>query len=290
MIVNPHGGTKRGLAILDQVKPVLEGAGWKLEVRMSEYAGHAQVIARDFDAACCQRLCVIGGDGTIHEVINGLMQRSRPVSVPLGFIPAGSGNTLHQQLKCVDPLDAARRIIAGKTVSLDAVIVTMGTEVVYCVDIIGWGGVADINRTAEGLRRFGPSRYAIAALWQIVRAHRRWARLVLDDITIEDEFLFVIACNTKFTGKGMKLAPRAEIGDGKIDVVVVRRASRLGLMSLFAKMYDGSHLKLRCVEYHQVRSFRIESNDLNPLDLDGEVKGHSPFCAEMVPAAFQVFA
>jgi diacylglycerol kinase (ATP) len=173
---------------------------------------------------------------------------------------------------------------------LDAVKVTMGTEVVYCVDLIGWGGVADINRTAEGLRRLGPSRYAAAALWHILRARRRWARLVLDDKIIEDEFLFVVACNTKFTGDGMQLAPRAEIGDGKLDVVLVRRASRLSLMRVFAKMYDGSHLQINSLEYYQVQSLGINSNDPEPLDLDGEIKGQAPFHAEVIPGAFQVLA
>ena len=77
--------------------------------------------------------------------------------------------------------------------------------------------------------------------------------------TIEDEFLFVIACNPKFTAKGMKMAPRAEIGDGKIDVVMVRHASRLQMMKLFFKVFDGSHVSMDCVEYQQVRSFAIES-------------------------------
>ena len=206
-IVNPHGGKKRGLATLEQVRPVFAQAGWRLDVRVTEARGHAQEICKTMALENYRSLSVIGGDGTIHEVVNGLMQRNTPVSIPLGFIPAGSGNTLHQHLQCADPLDAARRIVAGRTCPLDAVKLTMGKEVIYCVNLIGWGGVADINRTAEGLRRLGPARYAIAALWHILPAHRRRARIVLDDKIIEDEFLFVIACNTKFTGDGMKLAP-----------------------------------------------------------------------------------
>jgi YegS/Rv2252/BmrU family lipid kinase len=289
VVVNPRGGTKRGPAILAQVRPVFERAGWELAVRVSEYPGHPQELAATLVLDGCDSLCVIGGDGTIHEVVNGLMQRGQPARVPLGFIPAGSGNTLHQHLGCVDPADAARRIVAGGTCPLDAVRVTMGDQVVYCVDIIGWGGVADINRTAEGLRILGPSRYAVAALWHILHARRYRAKVILDGLAIDDEFLFVIACNTKFTGKGMKMAPRAEIGDGKLDVVLVRRATRLQLLKLFSKIYDGSHLSMDCVEYRQVRSIAIQSDARESLDLDGEMKGRTPFHAEVVPAAFRVF-
>ena len=288
-VVNPRGGTQRGLVILEQVRPVFEGAGWELTVRVTEYSGHAQAIARTLALDGYDSLCVIGGDGTIHEVVNGLMEGGQSALIPLGFIPAGSGNTLHQHLQCVDPVEAARRIVAGRTCPLDAMRVTMGKQVVYCVDIIGWGGVADINCAAERLRRLGPYRYAAAALWHILRARRYRAKVILDDRTIGDEFLFVIACNPKFTGKGMKMAPRAEIGDGKIDIVMVRQASRLQMTRLFCKVFDGSHVSMDCVEYHQVRSFAIESADRELLDLDGEMKGQTPFHAEVLPAALRVF-
>ena len=288
-VVNPRGGRRRGLAILESVRSVFEEAEWELAVSVTEYSGHAQEFARTLPLDGYDGLCVVGGDGTIHEIVNGLLQRGHSPAIPLGFIPAGSANTLHQQVQCTNPLEAARRIVAGRTGPLDVVKVTMGAQVVYCVDIIGWGGVADINCTAERWRILGPSRYPAAALWQILRARRRQAKVVLDDRTIEDEFLFVIACNTKFAGKGLKMAPRAEIGDGKLDVVLVRRASRLQMTRLFAKVFDGSHVTLDCVEYQQVRSLAIESTGGEALDLDGEIKGRAPFQAELLPGAMRVF-
>ena len=96
--------------------------------------------------------------------------------------------------------------------------------------------------------------------------------------------------NPKFTGSGMKLAPRAELGDGKIDVVVVRQATRWQMLKLFTKVFDGSHLALEFVDYHQVRSFAIQADRSGPLDLDGEMKGHAPVSAEMLPAALSILA
>ena len=290
VIVNPRGGKQRGILVLERVKPVFAAAGIELDVRVTQHPGHAGEIARTLDLECYDGICVIGGDGTVHEVADGLMQRGEPISIPLGIIPAGTGNTLAQHLRCDDPPEAARRIVTGRTQPLDVVRVTLHDQVVFCVDIVGWGAVADINCTAERLRMLGPPRYAAAALWHILRARRRRARLVLDGQAVDDEFLFVIACNPKFTGSGMKLAPHAEIGDGKIDVVVVRRATRWQMWKLFTKVFDGSHLSLGYVEYHQVRSFAIESTGREPLDLDGEMKGHTPVFAEVLPSALRVFA
>ncbi len=290
VVVNPRGGMRRGLAVLEEVKPVFAAAEAELDVHVTTCPGHAEELAKTIDLESSDGLCIVGGDGTIHEAVGGLMQRDSPVSTPLGIIPAGTGNTVLEHLQCSAPLEAARRIVAGKVLPLDVIRVTMGSDVAYCVSIVGWGAAVDINRTAERLRALGPPRYAVAAISHILRAKRRRARLVLDGRGVEDDLLFAVACNTRFTGKGMELAPNAEIGDGKVDVVVVRRASRLQMLKLFKRVFDGSHLSLNCVEYHQVRSFSIESDSVDLLNLDGELKGSTPAFAEIVPAALRVFA
>lgn len=290
VVVNPRGGTRRGLAVLEQVQPTFAAAGIGLDVRATQRPGHAREMARTLNLTGVDGLCAIGGDGTIHEVADGLMQRGEPISVPLGIIPAGTGNTLAQHLQCEDPLEAARRIVVGVTQPLDVVRITLSDGVVFCVDVVGWGVVSDINATAERIRFLGPPRYGAAALWQMLRAKRRRATLILDGRTIDDEFLFVMACNPKFTGAGMKLAPHADVGDGKLDVVVVRRATRWQMLKLFTKVFDGSHVALEYVEYHQVRSFAIASQSHDSLDLDGEMKGHTPMSAEVLPSALRIFA
>jgi sphingosine kinase len=290
VVVNPHGGTRRGLAVLEAVKPVFAASGAELDVRVTAAAGHAEEIAKTVHLAGCDGLCLIGGDGTIHEVVNGLLRRPDPVSTPLGVIPGGTGNSLAEHLKCSDALDAAQRIVAGHTRPLDVVRTTTENGVTYCVNIVGWGAAVDINRTAERLRMFGPPRYAAAALTHIVRARRRRAKVVLDGDVIEDDFLLVVACNTKFTGKGMLLAPNAETDDGKVDVVFVRRASRLEMLKLFHKVFDGSHLSLDCVEYRRVQSFGIESEGRDLLNIDGELKDATPVTGKMMAGALQVFS
>ena len=289
VIVNPRGGRHRGIAIWEQVRPIFDEAGWDLAVSVTEYSGHARALARTLSLDGHDGLCVIAGDGTVHEVVNGLMEREQPSLLPLGLIPAGSANTLHQHLRCADPLVAARRILAGRTGPLDVVRITVGTQVLYSVDLIGWGSVADVNCTAERWRFLGPSRYTAAALWQIIRARCYQARVLLDDRVVEDEFLFVIACNAKYAGKGLKMAPRAELGDGKLDVVLCRRTSRLQMLRLFAKLRTGSHPTLDCVEYRQVKLLAIEDTASECLDIDGEVKGQAPFRAEVLAGAMTVF-
>ncbi len=289
VVVNPLGGKRNGIRMLDQVRPIFYDAGCVLDVRMTERVGHATEIARTLDLTAVDGVCIVGGDGTIHEVADGLMQRGESELVPIGIIPAGTGNALAQHLQCGCHLEAARRIVGGQTRPLDVIRVSFQDRIVHCINIVGWGAVSDINSTAEKMRFLGTTRYTVAALWHILGPKVRPATLVLDDKTITDDFLFVMACNTKFTGAGMKLAPHAEIGDGKIDVAVIRRTSRWQMLSLFRKVFDGSHMDLPCMEFHQVSSFSILSDVQDRMNLDGEMKGNCPMSATVVPSALSIF-
>lgn len=289
VVVNPRGGTGRGAAVLDLARRLLEAAGARLDVRLTERPGHARQIACEADLSLYDAICVIGGDGTIHETADGLLARGDGARPPLGLIPAGSGNSMHQHFACLDAAEAVRRILAGQTRPLDVMRVETSEGVVHCVNIVAWGVAAEINATAERLRRLGPVRYALAAAWHIVKARPICARFELDGRRLEGEFLLAIACNTAFTGKGMKMAPQADASDGLIDLVVVRRASRMDLARLFRKVFDGSHLAMDCVECHRTGSLAIESPWRGPLDLDGEMKGRPPLKLRVLPGALRVF-
>lgn len=287
-IVNPRGGMRRGMIVFEQIRTQFAAAGAELEVRTTGHSGHALEIARSVSLDGYAAMCVIGGDGTVHEVINGLMQRDHPVSLPLGLIPAGTGNTLHEHVGCSDAKSAAKCILRGATRGLDIAQVSFATESVFCANIVGWGAVTDINQLAERMRWLGRARYTIAALQQIVKPIPRHVQLTLDDLTLEEEILFAIACNTRTTGAKMMLAPEAQLDDGRFDVVLVRPRGRRDLIKLFRHVSDGSFLKLPGVECHSVSRFGISTETPEPLNLDGEIKGTTPFTARVLPRALRV--
>ncbi len=287
-IVNPRGGVRRGLDVLEKVEHIFAAAGAELEIRQTEYAGHATELARAVDAGEYEAVCVVGGDGTVHEVVNGLIRDDCGPTIPLGMIPAGTGNTLHHHLGCGDPLEAAQAILAGQSRPLDVAKVTLSDRTVYCINIVGWGAIADINLTAEKLRLLGRYRYNVAAVWKILRPIARPVNLRLDDEQLDGKYLFVIACNTKSTGSKMLMAPRAEIDDGLLDVVAFQSPSRLRMLKFFFKLRYGAHLNLPGVEYRQVSSIELNSTGHEPLNLDGEIIGTAPFQLQVLPGALQV--
>jgi YegS/Rv2252/BmrU family lipid kinase len=290
LIVNPRSGSRRGTRILDQVLPVLSQHGRRVEVRQTERSGHAAEMVRTNSLEDVAGICLIGGDGTLHEVLNGLMARDDSLRPPLGIIPSGTGNTVAEHLGHSVLLDAAHHIAAGHTRPLDVLRVSMGTGTAYCCNIVGWGGVTDINRTAEKLRWLGGSRYTAAALVHVAFPRPRRLRLTIDGRSHDGEYLFAVACNTRSTGKGMLLAPRADVADGLVDLVLVRNTSRLQLLKVLQKVFDGSHVTEPCVAYHQAREFELAPEAADGLNLDGELYGAAPCHVTVMPQAISVFA
>jgi len=279
---------KKGHAVLQKVRPVFEDAGAELQIIETEYTGHARELAQTLDLTDLTALCAIGGDGTLHEVVNGLLTRTDSQTVPIGLIPGGSGNSFMHTVDCLDPFEAARGIVEGRKRPVDVAEVTLDSRAVYACNIVGWGLATDILRRSEWYRWLGESRYTIASLVEVLKGKHRIARLEVEGEVIEGDFSFVLACNTKYTGKGMLMAPDAQLSDGLIDLVVVRSASRFEMLRLLPKIFDGSYLTSPKVTCRQVKEFTLTPEIKETVNVDGELMDQTPIHVTMLPGAVMV--
>ena len=288
LLVNPAGGTKKGMEILEMVKPIFEKSEVHLDILQTEYAGHANELANTLDLSGYNGLCAIGGDGTLFEMVNGMLKRKDNKNFPLGLITGGTGNAFMHDLNCLDPIKASERIIKGNLRSVDIARVETPNNFYFSFNIIGWGLVADAGYLAEYFRLLGGLRYDVASILEVLKGKRRISRLVLDGEVVDDDFVFVIACNTIHTGKAMRIAPNAKFDDGKIDLIIVRNASKTELLKLFPKLFTGEHVKSKLVECRQVQKFSIISDENSSLIIDGELIGSTPVHVTMEPKKINV--
>ncbi len=286
--VNPHGGTKKGPRILEQVMPVFESANADVTILETEYAGHARDLARDMDMTGYDGFCCIGGDGTMHEVINGVMTRKDGQKIPIGLITGGTGNSFMHDLDCLDPVNAAKRIVTGRRRPIDIFRCDADGIIYYGFNIVGWGIPTDANNLAEKLRWLGPQRYNVASILEVIRHRKRFARIEIDGNTIGADFGFVMGCNTIHTGKGMQMAPLARLDDGLIDLIIARKVGRVKLLRLFPKVFSGKHIGDPAVDYRQVSEFSIKPEDRNTLNIDGEMLGSTPIHVKVLQKELDV--
>lgn len=289
MIMNPHSGLQQGQQILDDVLPVFANAGSMLDIRKTTHAGHGDEMAEFMNLEDVSGICAIGGDGTFHEVLNGMMRRKDGKRLPLGLIPGGIGNSLMHDLQTTNPLKAAERIAGFAPQPMDLMKVECPDMTCYAFNIAAFGIMVSANIKAEKLRVFGHRRYDIAALWEIIFHRHHKAILTIDNGKAEeDDYAFITGMNTVHVGLGMKIAPRAEINDGKLDLLVVRRARRHQLIDMLRKVYSGEHVSAPQLEYRQVTSFSITTSKPAPLNIDGEIKGTTPVTVTLEHQAVQL--
>ena len=288
LTVNPYGGGKKGPKILKDVLPLFEQKNIELNIIETEYAGHNRDLANQLNMDGYDGFCCIGGDGTLNEVINGLLTRKDRLKFPIGLITGGTGNSFMHDLDCLDPIEAANKIISDKRRFIDVFSCNTDGESFYGFNILGWGIPTDANILADKLRWMGPQRYNFASIIEVLRHKKRFARVIIDNNSIGADFAFIIGCNTIHTGKGMRMAPLARLNDGLIDLIIVRKVSRFKLLKLFPKVFSGKHIGDPGVDYRQVKQFKIMSEDKSQLNLDGEVLGSTPVEVKILPKEVEI--
>ena len=287
-LVNPQAGKQRSEAIVRMIKDALVQKSIDFHFFNSDKEGSISEFIQTENLTDFDGLCVLGGDGTINEAINGLMSSSESKSIPLGIIPIGSGNAFAETLGELDPIKALSNILSGSTSLIDVFKIDDREKTFFAINIIGWGMAAEVNILAEKLRWMGGSRYSVASLITVMRMKQKHLKANLGNNNIEGKALFFLALNNVHTGKGMQMAPNAILDDGLIDIIFVRQASKLRVLRIFTQLFSGTHIEDPHVEYSQITSFDIETlND--PLNIDGENKGTSPIKVELINKGVRIF-
>lgn len=235
-------------------------------------------------------IVAVGGDGTAQLAVNLCV----PNQLPMGLIPAGSGNDQARELgvprnsitdavnHLVQHLDSPRRA--------DVMRVKTNTREFWSLGSISAGFDALCAQRANGLRwPKGSNSYVAAMLLELPKFEPIEYHL---DVDGEKRTLKAMLCgvaNVKNFGGGMKISPESEITDGELEVFILHEVSRRRLLRIFPTVYEGKHLAFPEIEIFKARSVSI-ANDSFPMTCDGELIGPAPFSAELHPGALRVFA
>lgn len=170
-VVNPFSGTKKALSMLASVRHLFDIAGMHITVIETDRAGHAREIGRDINLATVDRLVCVSGDGLFNELINGLLEREdweNAIKLPLGIIPAGSGNGIAASLGTPNAVSAALAIIKGHMRPVDILRTTQNGKSLYGFLSLTWAMISDVDIESDKLRWMGPARFSVGALKRII--------------------------------------------------------------------------------------------------------------------------
>ncbi|MGE0153846.1 MAG: diacylglycerol kinase family protein [Reyranellaceae bacterium] len=274
------------------------------ETRLTARPGHATALARQAVQDGFDTFIAIGGDGTVNEVVNGLVENgalARP-GLALCPVPAGTANELCLALGLLADADAPyRTIVAGRTRRIDLIETRCaglagGEALRYGYAIACFGAAAEIShRTSASrlLKRLGGRFSYYYQTLLVTLTYPYWqASLRVDDQPVRSLRLYTgLACNTRNGGGGMMLAPGASFDDGVLDLVLFGEIARRDiLLQKPSWLYQGRHVEHPRVEVVRGRRFQIEGPAMALVDLDGETIGRLPMTARVIPGALAVKA
>ena len=266
-------------------------------VVFTESSGHARHLAADGAKQGTKLIIACGGDGTISEVANGIIESGQEAE--LGILPGGTGSDLRRSLGVPKNIPAAARALRdGRTRKIDA------GETRFFVNVASFGMSTEVlDRTSSGEARkwipaFAPRKlssklsYAAATVQTTLTASPTEVKVQLDE---EAERRMRIAefcvANARYYGGGMKIAPNAKLEDGLFDIVTIGDASSFRILANAPRLYLGAHLSMHEVTHklaRQVVARPVKKEDQVRVELDGEVVGRLPATFEVMPHALRV--
>ena len=296
IIFNPNAGSGRSRQYLLLIEAYCKAMAIEYQIKHSKHSGHAQSIVKHSDLSQFVGVIAAGGDGTLFEVVNGLMHHKAENRPPLGVIPVGTGNAFARELGLL-PTDwkAGIDIIIKQNIkTIDLGHAKMADDGFYFINIIGMGFVVDAGKTTQKIKNIGKSSYTLATLWQTIKLKKYPIKLTLTDAnnqieTIDQDLVFVEVANSRYTGTSFLMAPEAKIDDGLLDVVILKNISRIKILRLFPTIYSGKHINYPEVTTRQVKSITIETQQAMPLMPDGEFLGQTPVTISCVKQALNIF-
>lgn len=285
-----HGG--QGAKYFSLIKSELDKNNISSEAVETKYAGHGTELIKNLDFDKYDAIVVSGGDGTLFETVNGYFENKSAKRIPIGVIPIGRGNAFARDLDLhPDKLaEAVRTVALGKTKMVDVGIFRTNNKQFYFINILGFGFVTDVAKTAFKLRALGHLSYIIGVLYRTISLKAYKLKIEIEGKVLERENVFAEISNTRYTGKDFLMAPSAILDDGLLDVTLLDKVTRIRLLQALPKIFTGDHVKMKEVECFKARHIKIETEPNKLLTPDGQLMESTPIEVECLGQAIEIFA
>lgn len=282
LIANPQAGRRTGLSIAESVARLLQQGGWDVDLQPTATPGHGEELAREAAGAGCDLVVGVGGDGTLSELLNGLLG----TGVPCGLVPCGTGNDFARFVGINENVaEAAEQLLNGQAVAVD--LGRLSNPHRHFINTVGVGFDAAVAERINRRKRIsrGLMAYLPAVVAEVAGNSFLPARVEVDGRSFEDEWLLIAVANGNAYGAGFRIAPKAACDDGLLDVILVQRMGRLEVLRSLRLVLRGEHEGHPKVKMLRARKVKIETDQPAPALVDGDVTAQTPLEIEVAPGA-----
>ncbi len=294
VIVNPYARGGMARTRWPIIKQLLKDSGLSFDCSFTESAGHATELARDAVEKGYELVIAVGGDGTVNEVVNGLVDESGRGRATLGFISAGTVSDFAQSVGIPQNYVKASRIFpdfSEITIDLGVMECTSSQRQLrrFFGNTAGLGFVTDIVSGANQRLKFlgGTTAYAIWLMPIITNYNNKDITLSIDGQRYEERDFAILVNNGRYLGGG-KVFPHADPSDGLLDVAILGDLSKAEAIWHLPWLYIGTRTKHPKIRMCQAKSIEVDSPQRLPVQIDGEVIGETPVSFRVIPSALNV--
>lgn len=290
IIYNPSAGTKTVREDLNRAAAVLMARGWSVEILETARTGDATRLARAAATEKFNAVIAVGGDGTVNEVANGLVDSE----TALGVLPLGTANVWAKEMGLpLGDLRTAARRLADADIRLIDVGQVRNENIAPRVFVL-WSGIGldalvtrDVEPQRAMKRRFGAFFFGWVGVRDAWSYRGKHATMLFDGKRTRKRVIMALACNAQLYAGIARIAPDAKIDDGLLDVVVLKGTGVWATAWHLVRVIFGAHVRDPQTEIHRVAAFTITGRNL-PLHVDAEPIGYAPIEICVRPRALRV--
>jgi diacylglycerol kinase (ATP) len=301
LIVNPIAASGKMKKRWPHIRAILQKTGADFTADLTEGVGHATELAHQAVADGYRIVVAVGGDGTVNEVVNGLIvdvDGKEPYidpAVTLGIIPGGTGSDLVRTVGISHKHErACRQLLDSGTRLLDVGVIEYleGDQKRrrYFTNVAGLGFDGEVVERLDGHYKGmgGTIPYLKEALLTLVTYENKEVRAFFDDLEWRQSATSILVCNGRYFAGGMFVSPHSLPDDGFFDVVTLNNLGRLEFLANMLRVYNGTHLSHPKVNAYRAREVRVESRQRMVIQADGELIGLAPVTFRVLPKILRV--
>jgi diacylglycerol kinase (ATP) len=294
VLINPFSGRGKGFKYISAIERSLKRTRIKYSLVVGEHPGHGIALTQSAIQEGFRNIVAVGGDGTVHEVVNGVFSQ-RVVSsseITIAVVPAGTGNDWARSINVSrDRRKALELLRGGRTTLHDVGIARLGPPGQerdrYFINMSGVGFDAFVLQQV-GRPKLGSISYVTAMLKGLVRYRAIPLELEVQDEEIRDRMFVLFAGIGRYCGGGLEVTPKARPNDGLIDITAIRDMPQREILFNIRRLFDGTLL-----QHPRISAFRCSAASIrspNPVDVeaDGELLGTTPVSYSLVPGSIRV--
>lgn len=285
IICNPVSGKGSSLAALEKVENILKAGNIPYEVHLTEKPMHATELTREINKKPHAKLIVMGGDGTLNEVLNGIENFD---TLDLGIISCGTGNDFIRAAKLPsDPAEALELILKGNVGHFDYL--QLGAR--RALNCAGAGMDVDVLVRYSTMKAFkGKAKYYASLIDTLIKCKFHKVSIEIDGKTMERSVFMIAAANGTCIGGGMAISPHSVVDDGKMNVVFINEMPKRKIPGMLIKFLSGGkHIDSPFTEEYLTDKVVIRVLDEGLTEVDGEVFDNKVIDAELVTGKLRVF-